>query len=162
MQKMLKLMLMLLIFHFLRATNQICIKRQDELLLVIRGNYKNVLQLNGGAIISTKLENGFGFEGGNMEAALMGHFTNFYIIRGTFQENQLYELNTLKIRFFDNDGRIYSVNIFLLNEKQETLIYDGNAQSIFILKFPDQLVNGVRILNVSGSTLKAFYTLSKQ
>ncbi|CAD8214359.1 unnamed protein product [Paramecium octaurelia] len=74
-----------------------------------------------------------------------------------FQLFQVYELNKLKIWFWDNDSRFYTINTYIIEEKQETLAYDGTAQSSFILKFPDQFVRGFRIQGLIFIFLKIQY-----
>ncbi|CAD8214617.1 unnamed protein product [Paramecium octaurelia] len=105
MLKKLQILKMLIIVNFLTATIQICLKQQDELLSIIRGKYKNVLQLNRGAIISSRKQNVF--LGGNYGSCLndaiyqLSYYT--WSLQGqsiTFQLPQSYELNTLKIWFW--------------------------------------------------------------
>ncbi|CAK56681.1 unnamed protein product (macronuclear) [Paramecium tetraurelia] len=164
-------MIILIFIHLIIESNSICLKNQNYFLSIIRGNYKNVLQKNGEAIISSRLQNGMkaGKDGSCLNDSMYDldiYTWNYHGQSIAFQLRQVYELNTLKIWFWDGDSRIYRFKIYIQNENQEKLVYDGTGKSIFILKFPDLFVSRFRlqsiisfffkiilsIVNVSGNT----------
>ncbi|CAD8190277.1 unnamed protein product [Paramecium pentaurelia] len=153
-----QLLTILLFFYWFIGTNQICLNKYNQMLSIIRGNYKNVLHLMNGAIISSRKQNGFlGDNHGSCLNDAIYRITNYtWNLTGNsiiFELIQTYELNTLKLWFWDGDNRIYRFNIYIINETQESLIYDSTSNSIFTLTFTDQFVKGFRILNVSGNTI---------
>ncbi|CAD8187962.1 unnamed protein product [Paramecium octaurelia] len=105
-------MFMLIFFSLVIDSNQTSLKSKDDMLSAIRGNYKNVLQKEEGAIISSKSQNGM--KAGNNGSCLNDQMYDLEIYTWnssgysiTFQLRQIYELNTLKIWFWDGNSRIY-------------------------------------------------------
>ncbi|CAD8058059.1 unnamed protein product [Paramecium primaurelia] len=159
--KLLKLLTMLLIFNMPVISNQKCLTRQTKIKSIIRGNYQNVLHLYKGALISSRITNGF--LGGNNGCCLRDsiYTLSTYTWSPTGQSITLdllqkYELNTLKIWFWDGDNRFYRIRIYIIFENSETQIYDNFAQSVFTIKFSDQMVKGFRILSVAGNTYNPY------
>ncbi|CAD8211021.1 unnamed protein product [Paramecium octaurelia] len=164
--KLFQILAMILFFNMPIIANQYCLRRQVKIKSIIRGNYKNVLHIQNGALISSKSSNKF--YGGNNGICLKdaAYITSIYqwcqqgysIVLVFLQK---YELNTLKIWFWDGDNRIYRIKIYTQLESQETQIYDGFTKSVFTISFPDQVVSGVRILNVAGNTYNTHLHLIK-
>ncbi|CAD8179251.1 unnamed protein product [Paramecium pentaurelia] len=140
---------------------QLCFKRQARIRSILRGNYQNALNQNRGALISSKLQNGFA--GGVQGSSLRD---NIYTITGgfgytasaignsiIFDLQQQYELNTLKVWLWDQDDRVYRLKVYLIQNDVETQIFESNfVQKILTIKFPDQQVQKFKIYNVNGNT----------
>ncbi|CAD8094314.1 unnamed protein product [Paramecium primaurelia] len=148
---------MLLYINTLISWQKNCFIKKAEIISIIRGNYKSALNVNTGSLISSKNQNSF--YGGMIGSCLRNEIYQFlgytfcslgYSITLDLIHN--FELNTLKLWFRDEDYRVYSVKVFLINQDHEIQIYDGTAYSIITLTFPDQLVKGFRILNANGNT----------
>ncbi|CAD8201710.1 unnamed protein product [Paramecium pentaurelia] len=151
----------LLLFNFELVYNQACQRREARLKFITRGKYKNVLNYNMGALISSKVINGF--SGGNQGSC---YRDTIYTITGgygftasalgnsiIFDLQEQYQLNTLKIWFWDQSYRFYTIKIYLIYNDVETIIYESTlVQSITTIKFSDQSVQKFKIYNENGNT----------
>ncbi|CAD8113199.1 unnamed protein product [Paramecium sonneborni] len=162
--KLFEIFTLLLLFNV--SGSQCCLARQAKIKSIIRGYKKNVLHQCNGALISSKILNGFlgGNNGSCLRDTIYTLFTYTWSSTGysiTFDLTQKYELNTLKIWFWDGDNRFYKIQIYIILESSETQIYDNFVQSVFTIYFPDQMVKGFRILNVAGNTYNSYLHLIK-
>ncbi|CAD8215566.1 unnamed protein product [Paramecium octaurelia] len=169
----------LLLYNIQLVVNTPCKRREAKLKSIIRGKYKNVLNYNMGALISSKQQNGFyvGIYGSCLR-------DNIYTITGgygytssvlgksiIFDLQEYYELNTLKIWFWDQTYRFYRLKIYLIYNDVETIIYESNfVQSITTINFPVQAVQSFKVYNLNGNTentwlhiikAEAYYKLQK-
>ncbi|CAD8167786.1 unnamed protein product [Paramecium octaurelia] len=155
-----------------------CKNNEERKKSIIRGNYRNVLQLNGGAIISSRKMNYF-FEGCLTSLCLRDSIYNTDWNKGYYACNQYksiiidlfqpYQLNTIKLRIWDLQlTRYYNMEVYLIYEGIKTLIYKSITQSVVTIKFIDQFVQQIELYNRNGNTvhskleiikIEAFYQL---
>ncbi|CAD8192399.1 unnamed protein product [Paramecium pentaurelia] len=139
--KLFQLLTMLLIFNIQKIANQQCLVSKAKIRSIIRGHQIDVVNQKKGALISSKKQNGF--LGGNNGSCLRD---TIYTLTGYTSSSlgqsvklellQNYELNTIKIWFWDGDNRFYRIQVYIIYENSETQIYDNFAKSIFTIKFP--------------------------
>ncbi|CAD8132573.1 unnamed protein product [Paramecium octaurelia] len=148
----------ILLINMSLIANQLCLRQQAKIKSIIRGQYKNAFSQNKGTLITSKMLNIF--VGGDKGSCLrdtiyiitvytlssLGYSINFGLL-------QKYEINTLRIWFWDGDNRQYNIKIFILFDGHETQIYNNLANSILTVTFPSQIISGFRILNVAGNTV---------
>ncbi|CAD8137807.1 unnamed protein product [Paramecium octaurelia] len=151
----------LLLYKIQLVVNTPCNRREAKLKSIIRGKYKNVINYNMGTLISSKQQNGFavGIYGSclrdNIYTITGGYgFTSSAIGNSIiFDLQEQYELNTLKIWLWDQSYRFYRIQIYLIYQQVETIIYESNfAQSITTITFPVQSVQGFKVYNLNGNT----------
>ncbi|CAD8094671.1 unnamed protein product [Paramecium primaurelia] len=141
----------------------------------IRGHYRDVLsEQNGGLLenarqiyfygngdLKSPLKNNLYFSQDNL--LYFGHARcdrNEFMI---FPSTQAYQINTIRIRFWDYDTRIHNFQVYC----DEVKIYEGFAQGVLIIKFSDRIVQKVRIKSLGNSInghmsivkVQAFYQL---
>ncbi|CAD8203724.1 unnamed protein product [Paramecium pentaurelia] len=155
-------LIILFTIAYIQITHQNCSSINEKIQRsIIRGNYQNVLNQNQGNLIQSKNVIWFG-------GSIVGNFLRnaIYKVDGEIgflfcsigyslkvDLLQKYELNTVKIWLWNGDYRFYNIKVFIKLENTETKIYDSNqAQSIVTIKFPNQLVQSLRIYNTAGNT----------
>ncbi|CAD8187996.1 unnamed protein product [Paramecium octaurelia] len=161
-----QLFVFILLINMSLIANQLCLRQQAKVKSIIRGHYKNAFSQSKGALITSKLLNGFlgGDNGSCLRDTIytLSAYTysqiGYSINLGLFQKQ---EINTLKIWLWDGDNRYYNIKIFIILDGQETQIFNNLAKSILTLTFPSQIVSGFRILNVAGNTYNQFLHIIK-
>ncbi|CAD8165199.1 unnamed protein product [Paramecium octaurelia] len=140
----------------------------------IRGNYQDVASEKNGAIITTARIINFYYPGSL--ASPLRDSLYFYIEFGMqvghvyfdlylsliIELTQPYEINLVRFRIWDVDNRIADLQIFLIgaDRNTETQIYNGFAQSVKEVRFPDQLVTKIRFYNKNGTSYPGHKLLS--
>ncbi|CAD8069392.1 unnamed protein product [Paramecium primaurelia] len=163
------LALIIIFFLLIQYTEQYCITQFKQQQSILKGNHKNVLQLQKGSLISSKKINFF--EYGNNASFLkdnpytiMTNGVDFtYCQLGKYismTPMQKYLLNTLKIwlwefdYIFQNQFRYYDIIIYAILNNEKTKIYENKqANCIVTIEFPDQFVEEFQVLNVGGNTI---------
>ncbi|CAD8190922.1 unnamed protein product [Paramecium pentaurelia] len=159
-----------------------CCQTQEKIKKsIVRGGYKNVLHLNNGALISSRIMNYFN-QGQIKSLCLRDSIYNTDWTQGYYACHQggsiiidliqTYELNTLKLRIWDLQfTRWYNLEVYVIYNNIKTLIFQSLAQSVIAIKFKDQYVGQIEIFNRNGNTvhskleiikIEAFYQIRKQ
>ncbi|CAD8133603.1 unnamed protein product [Paramecium octaurelia] len=169
-----QIFVLILLINISIVANQLCLRQQAKIKSIVRAHYKNAFSQYKGALISSKIL--IGFVGGNNGSCLRDNIYTFNLYTESpigysidLALIQKYEINTLKIWFWDGDNRYYNVKITILLDGEETQIYNNLARNILTITFPSQIVSELRILNIAGNTyntqlhvikVEAFYKLS--
>ncbi|CAD8094669.1 unnamed protein product [Paramecium primaurelia] len=138
----------------------------------IRGHYRDVLsEQNGGLLENARQIYLFG--NGDQKSPLRNnlYFSQVYFGHARcdrnefmiFPSTQAYQINTIRIRFWNYDTRIHNFEVYC----DEVKIYEGFAQGVVIIKFSDRIVQKVRIKSLGNSIdgymsilkVQAFYQL---
>ncbi|CAD8128293.1 unnamed protein product [Paramecium sonneborni] len=138
----------------------------------IRGQYKNVIQEQRGALISNR--NQISFAGTQLNRSPLR--TEIYFVNGgrgyTVQYIgrymivdllQNYEINTIKMWMYDRDSylRTYDLKVYIQGSGgDKLLIYENTvATSIIKIKFQNYFVKQILVYNNNGSSLNAYLHL---
>ncbi|CAK73757.1 unnamed protein product (macronuclear) [Paramecium tetraurelia] len=140
----------------------------------IRGNYLDVASEKNGAIISTARTINFYYPD-SLASPLrdriyfytdsdyyVGHVYFVLYLSLIIELTQPYEINLVRFRIWDWDNRIADLQIFIIGSDRitETQIYNGFAQSIKEVRFPDQLVTKIKFYNKNGTSFTGHKLLS--
>ncbi|CAD8118043.1 unnamed protein product [Paramecium sonneborni] len=150
------------------SQNDLYILREKS---IIRGHYKDVAsEQNGGLMANARL---LYFHGdGESKSPLRNRIYFSYANLGHARCNlgqsmivqflQAYEINTIRIRFWDPDDRIHNFKLFAIEkaDSDETLIHEGSIHGLITIKFSDRLVSKIRILS-NGNSINEFMSVIK-
>ncbi|CAK70434.1 unnamed protein product (macronuclear) [Paramecium tetraurelia] len=120
------------------VTNQICQKTDTTIKSIIRGNY----------LMSNFQNHKIYIEGGNEGSCLLdniyiveyrfGHPTSLIGTSIIFYLYQTYELNTLKIWFWDLKTTFYAISDFIIFNNIETIIYESSRGQLITFQIRNQ------------------------
>ncbi|CAD8057370.1 unnamed protein product [Paramecium primaurelia] len=135
----------------------------------IRGQYKNILQQNNGALISNR--NQISFAGNQFNRSPLRSEV-YYVNGGRGYTSQIigryliidlpqtYEINTIIFWVYDRDAtlRRFNLQVYIQNSQgQRQLIYQNTAAtSITKIKFNDTFVKQILFYNNNGSSLNQY------
>ncbi|CAD8151222.1 unnamed protein product [Paramecium octaurelia] len=169
--------LSVLLLHSFFATptlscNQSCFCKTYQTLKVrstLRGQYKNILQEQKGALISNKKQVGFAgnqfnrsplrsevYDVGSGKGYTISSIGQFVII----DLPQIYEINTIKFWVYDRDINLRTFDIKVQVQNSQGLIQliyeDTVATSITKIKFSDTFVKQILFYDNNGSSLNQY------
>ncbi|CAD8179785.1 unnamed protein product [Paramecium pentaurelia] len=159
----------IIFFFIIQYTEQNCIRQFKQQQTILKGNHKNVLQLQQGSLLSSKKINilNFGNNGSIFKDnpyTIMTNGVDFnYCHIGSYISialMQKYLLNKLKIWLWEYDYlfqqqfRNYDIIIYAILNNKKTKIYESKyANCIITIEFSDQFVEEFQVLNVGGNTI---------
>ncbi|CAD8067405.1 unnamed protein product [Paramecium primaurelia] len=157
---------LIIVLALIQITKQDCFRQSNSFL---KRNHQNVLSYQAGALISSKLKNGF--NNGNNGVCLRDNLYKIlndglpYTACGKGQSIsirllQKYLLNTLKIWLWDygfSEGdRYYNITVYAILNQGKKNIYVSNSENPAIsqmtIQFQEQYVDEFEVVNVDGNT----------
>ncbi|CAD8213639.1 unnamed protein product [Paramecium pentaurelia] len=168
-----RLPFIIILFFLIQYTEQNCIRSFKQQKSILKGNHKNVLQLQQGSMISSKKINMllFGNNGSLFKDnpyTIMSNGVDFiYCHIGSnisIALMQKYLLNTLKIwlqeydYIFQQQFRYYDIIIYTILNNEKTKIYESKqANCIITIEFPDQFVEEFQVQFQMLSKIKYYF-----
>ncbi|CAD8214770.1 unnamed protein product [Paramecium octaurelia] len=142
-----------------------CTKNDFRDRSILRGHYKDVASDSNGGFMANARDIVF-FNYGEFSSPfgnnIYSNQSDIYFGYGSCRRyqsmnvkfRQIYEINTIRIRFWDQATRIYYFKIFATykEDSDEVQIYDGNAIGLVTINFSARLVSKIRIYSLGNNS----------